>query len=135
MLTPVGTVLVGRTMAATAEGAATLLAWADQQTTGRGSCWWAWALDSARSHGVGLLRVLRAAREYILEALKPVTASRRRGGKSDGLDAIHATRAVLAADHLAVPAPMATGKSCGSCMSAAVTTVTLAPLPTTCFKS
>ena len=103
VLTPVGTVVAELTVAATAEGAATLLAWADQQTSGRGSGRRAWALDSARSHGVGLLRVLRAAREYILEAPKPATASRRRGGESDALDAVHAARAVLAADRLAVP--------------------------------
>jgi transposase len=103
VLTPVGTVVAELTVAATAEGAAILLAWADQQTSRLGSGRRAWALDSARSHGVGLLRVLRAEREYILEAPKPATARRRRGGKSDALDAVHAARAVLAADHIAVP--------------------------------
>jgi transposase len=49
------------------------------------------------------LRVLRAAGEDTLEAPKPATARRRRGGKSDALDAVHAARAVLAADHLATP--------------------------------
>jgi transposase len=102
-LTPVGTVLAELTVAATAEGAATLLAWADQQSSGLGSGRRVWALDSARSHGVGLLRVLRAAGEDAFEAPKPATARRRRGGKSDALDAVHAARAVLAADHLAVP--------------------------------
>jgi transposase len=102
-LTPVGTVLAELTVAATADGAATLLAWADQQTSGLGSGRRVWALDSARSHGVGLLRVLRAAGEDTLEAPKPATARRRRGGKSDALDAVHAARAVLAADHLATP--------------------------------
>jgi transposase len=102
-LTPVGTVLAELTVAATADGAATLLAWADQQTSGLGSGRRVWALDSARSHGVGLLRVLRAAGEDTLEAPKPATARRRRGGKSDALDAVHAARAVLAADHIAVP--------------------------------
>jgi transposase len=102
-LTPVGTVLAELTVAATPDGAATLLAWADQQSSGRGSGRRVWALDSARSHGVGLLRVLRAAGEDALEAPKPATARRRRGGKSDALDAVHAARAVLAADHLATP--------------------------------
>jgi transposase len=103
VLTPVGTVLAELTVAATADGAATLLAWADQQASGLGSGRRVWALDSARSHGVGLLRVLRAAGEDALEAPKPATARRRRGGKSDALDAAHAARAVLAADHLATP--------------------------------
>jgi transposase len=103
VLTPVGTVLAELTVAATADGAATLLAWAIEQTNGLGSGRRAWALDSARSHGVGLLRVLRAAGEDTVEAPKPTTARRRRAGKSDALDAVHAARAVLAADHLATP--------------------------------
>lgn len=103
VVTPVGTVLAELTVAATADGAATLLAWAGEQTHRLGSSRRAWALDGARAHGVGLLRVLRAAGEETLEAPKPATARRRRGGKSDALDAVHAARAVLAADHLATP--------------------------------
>ncbi|GIJ30840.1 IS110 family transposase [Micromonospora qiuiae] len=90
-------------MPATADGAGVLLAWAGRQTTALGTGRRAWALDGARCHGVGLLRVLRAAGEYVLEAPKPATGRRRRGGKSDALDAVHAARAVLAADHLATP--------------------------------
>jgi transposase len=103
VLTPVGTVLAELTVAATADGAATLLAWAGQQAGRHGTGRRVWALDSARSHGVGLLRVLRAAGEEALEAPKPATARGRRGGKSDALDAVHAARAVLAADHPATP--------------------------------
>jgi transposase len=103
VLTPVGTVLAEVTVAATVDGAEILLAWADEQTSGLGSGRRAWALDGARSHGVGLLRALRAAGETTLEAPKPATARRRRRGKSDALDAVHAARAVLAADHLATP--------------------------------
>ncbi|MFY1616490.1 IS110 family transposase [Micromonospora sp. WMMD736] len=101
--TPVGTVLAEITVPATADGAAVLLAWARQQTSVLGTGRRAWALDGARCHGVGLLRVLRAAGEDVLEAPKPATGRRRRGGKSDALDAVHAARAVLAADHVAVP--------------------------------
>ncbi|MGW5561788.1 IS110 family transposase [Micromonospora sp. NPDC003944] len=101
--TPVGTVLAEITVPATADGAADLLAWAGRQTTVLGTGRRAWALDGARCHGVGLLRVLRAAGEDVLEAPKPATGRRRRGGKSDALDAVHAARAVLAADHIAVP--------------------------------
>jgi hypothetical protein len=57
-LTPVGTVLAELTVAATADGTAVLLAWADQQTSRLGTGRRVWALDSARSHGVGLLRAL-----------------------------------------------------------------------------
>ncbi|WP_433304307.1 transposase [Actinoplanes sp. CA-030573] len=88
VLTPVGTVVAELTVAATAEGAATLLAWAEQQTSGRGSGRRAWALDSARSHGVGLLRIspgrprrrfdtLLADKGYDSEAFRH--ACRRRG--------------------------------------------------------
>ncbi|WP_433495709.1 IS110 family transposase [Micromonospora sp. CA-248089] len=101
--TPVGTVLAEITVPATADGAAVLLAWAGRQTTGLGTGRRAWALDGARCHGVGLLRVLRAAGEDVLEAPKPAAGRRRRGGKSDALDAVHAARAVLAADHVATP--------------------------------
>ncbi|WP_431875634.1 IS110 family transposase [Micromonospora marina] len=103
VLTAVGAVLAEITVPATDEGAGVLLAWAGRQTTGLGTGRRAWALDGARSHGVGLLRVLRAAGEYVLEAPKPTAGRRRRGGKSDALDAVHAARGVLAADHVAIP--------------------------------
>ncbi|GAB3066489.1 IS110 family RNA-guided transposase [Micromonospora schwarzwaldensis] len=103
VLTAVGTVLAEITVPATDEGAGVLLAWAGRQTIMLGAGRRAWALDGARSHGVGLLRVLRAAGEYVLEAPKPVAGRRRRGGKSDALDAVHAARGVLAADHVATP--------------------------------
>ncbi|MDI5940621.1 MULTISPECIES: IS110 family transposase [unclassified Micromonospora] len=103
VLTPVGTVLTEITVPATNDGAAVLLAWAGRQTSGLGTGRRAWALEGARCHGVGLLRVLRAAGEYVLEAPKPTTGRRRRGGKSDALDAVHAARGVLAADHVATP--------------------------------
>lgn len=103
VVSPVGSVLAELTVAATADGAATLLAWADQQTRGLGTGRRVWALDGARCHGVGLLRALRAAGQTTLEAPKPAATSRRRGGKSDALDAVHAARAVLAADHVATP--------------------------------
>ncbi|AXO35908.1 IS110 family transposase [Micromonospora sp. B006] len=103
VLTAVGTVLAEITVPATNDGAAVLLAWAQQQSSTLGTGRRAWALDGARCHGVGLLRVLRAADEYVLEAPKPAAGRRRRGGKSDTLDAVHAARGVLAADHVATP--------------------------------
>ena len=103
VLTPVGTVLAEITVPATDEGAGVLLAWAGRQTSMRATGRRAWALDGARCHGVGLLRVLRAAGEDVLEAPKPVAGRRRRGGKSDALDAVHAARGVLAADHVVTP--------------------------------
>jgi transposase len=101
--TPVGTVVAEITVPATVDGAGVLLAWAARHTNATGKDRRVWALDGARCHGVGLLRVLRAAGEDVLEAPKPAAGHRRRGGKSDALDAAHAARAVLAADHVASP--------------------------------
>lgn len=103
VVSPVGSVLAELTVPATTDGVAALLAWACQHTDKLGTGRRAWALDSARSHGVGLLRALRAADETVFEAPKPTASARRRGGKSDSLDAAHAARAVLAADHTATP--------------------------------
>ena len=103
VLTPVGTVLAELTVPATAQGAAALRAWAEQQTSRLGTGRRAWAIDGTRSHGIGLSRALQTAGETVLEAPKPAATTRRRGGKSDALDAVHAARAVLAADHVATP--------------------------------
>ena len=103
VVSPVGSVLAELTVSATADGVASLLAWAGEHTDRLGSGRRAWALDSARSHGVGLLRALRTADETVFEAPKPAATARRRGGKSDSLDAVHAARAVLAAEHTATP--------------------------------
>ncbi|GAA0481663.1 IS110 family transposase [Actinoplanes capillaceus] len=103
VVTAVGTVLAELTVPATAEGAAMLLAWADERTAPIGTGRQAWAIDGTRAHGIGLTRALNAAGRSVLEAPKPAATVRRRGGKSDALDAIHAARAVLAADHQATP--------------------------------
>jgi transposase len=101
VVSPVGTVLGELTVPATAEGAAALMLWAGRQSSGTGRR--VWAVDGTRAHGIGLSRLLHTAGETVLEAPKPTTAARRRGGKSDALDAVHAARAVLAADHHATP--------------------------------
>ena len=61
------------------------------------------ALDGARSHGIGLTRHLRAAGQTLIEAARIKGVTRRRGGKSDALDAIHVARTALAALHIATP--------------------------------
>lgn len=62
-----------------------------------------WSVEGTRSHGQGLARHLRSAGHTVFEAPKPVAGSRRRGGKSDPIDAVHAARAVLATDRHATP--------------------------------
>src|SRR5882757_9606984 len=49
-----------------------------------------WAVEGARSHGVGLTRALAAAGQRVIEAPKPQRARRRSGGKSDSADALAA---------------------------------------------
>jgi transposase len=102
VVTPVGTVLAELTVPATPDGAARLQAWAGQHTTRLGHRR-VWAIDGTRAHGIGLTRALLTAGETVLEAPKPAKGRRRRGGKSDALDAAHAARAVLATDHTATP--------------------------------
>jgi transposase len=55
-----------------------------------------WAVEGSRSHGHGLTRHLRTGGQQVIEAPTPPVTSRRRGGKSDALDAVHAARAALA---------------------------------------
>jgi transposase len=100
VLTALGAVVAQLTVPADADGVAQLITWADQHT-GSGSR--AWVVDGARSHGIGLTRHLRAAGHSLIEAARVKGATRRRGGKSDALDAIHVARTALAAPHLATP--------------------------------
>lgn len=100
VLTAVGIVLDQVTVASDPSGHARLLAWAGQHTQGLPH---AWVIDGARSHGIGLTRYLREAGEEVIEAPRVAGQARRRGGKSDALDAIHVARAALAAPHVATP--------------------------------
>jgi transposase len=101
VLTVVGVVLDQLTVTSDPSGHARLLAWAGQHTQGLRH---AWVIDGARSHGVGLTRYLREAGKEVIEAPREAgQARRRRGGKSDALDAIHAARTALAAAHVADP--------------------------------
>jgi transposase len=59
-------------------------------------------VEGTRSHGAGLLRVLRAAGQHVIEAPRASRKSRR-GGKSDPLDAIAAGRAALGSHSQAQP--------------------------------
>jgi hypothetical protein len=88
------------TVEATPDGYAELLAWATRQTPGPRLVW---AVEGCRSHGTGLLRVLLAGGQQVVEAGRPQRASRRPGGKSDPADARLAVRTALAAAHHAQP--------------------------------
>ena len=83
------------------DGYTRLLAWAGEHLPADQRVFW--AVEGTRAHGHGLTRVLQAAGQQVVEAVPPVRGSRRRGGKSDRLDAIHAARTALVNDHPATP--------------------------------
>ncbi|MFK3979580.1 IS110 family transposase [Micromonospora sp. NPDC050397] len=97
----VGRVLADITVTTDPDGLTRLLTFADDHTPAGHQR--LWAVEGTRSHGQGLHRLLHAAAETVVEAAKPVTANRRRGGKSDSADALHAARACLATTHPATP--------------------------------
>lgn len=106
VVSAVGAVLAQVQVSADPGGCARLLDWANAHATGPRMLW---AVDGTRAHGVGLTRLLRAAGARVVEAPKPVTGRRRRGGKSDALDAVAAARAVLAASAEKVSDPRGDG--------------------------
>ncbi|MEU1238719.1 IS110 family RNA-guided transposase [Micromonospora aurantiaca (nom. illeg.)] len=98
-----GGVLAQVTVSTDPDGLSRLLAFAVAHTPPQGRR--LWAVEGTRSHGQGLCRLLTAADEPVCEAPKPPAAARRRGGKSDQLDAVAAAHTVLAlpAERIAVP--------------------------------
>ena len=100
MLSAAGAVLAELTVDADDAGAAVLSAWATNQAGGLRR---QWVIDGARSHGIGLTRFLLTAGETVLDAARIPGSARRRGGKSDRLDAIAVARIALSAEHVATP--------------------------------
>jgi transposase len=99
VLSPVGAVLADLTVATTPAGLAGQLAFATGHAAGPRP---AWVVEGTRSHGAGLLRVLRAAGQHVIEGPR-ASRKNRRGGKSDPLDAIAAGRAALGSHGQAQP--------------------------------
>jgi transposase len=62
----------------------------------------AWAIEGCGSHGAGLAAALDGTGHLVIEADRPKKA-RRRGGKSDQIDAVRAARQALAAPDPAQP--------------------------------
>ena len=100
LLDRLGRHLATITVPADPRGCAMLLAWARKQAPGPRL---AWAVEGTRSHGLGLVRVLRSNGQPVVEAGRPARASKRPGGKSDPADALRAARDALAASKLAQP--------------------------------
>lgn len=93
LVEPSGRETASVTVEATADGYAELLTYAAQKAPGPRLVW---AVEGCRSHGVGLLRVLLAAGQQVVEASRPQRATRRPGGESDPADALLAARTALA---------------------------------------
>ncbi len=91
-----GGVLAQTRIETTPAGLARLLAWARTHVPAGQPM--LWAIEGSRSHGHGLTRYLQTAGQRVVEAAKPVTAARRRAGKSDTLDAVHAARTTLSVE-------------------------------------
>jgi transposase len=96
--TATGGVLDQITVAATAEGYAQLVDFADEHAARR-----AWAIEGTGGHGAGLARHLGTREELVVELDRPQRAQRRHGAKSDPLDAIRAAREALARPRLGTP--------------------------------
>jgi transposase len=88
------------TVEASPRGYGDLLAWALDHAPGPRVVW---AVEGCRSHGAGLVRLLQAAGQRVIEAGRPARAGRRPGGKSDPADARLAARGALSAAHPAQP--------------------------------
>ena len=112
------------TVEASPDGYAELLAWAVRQAPGPRLVW---AVEGCRSHGAGLVRVLLAAGQTVVEAGRPERVGRRPGGKSDPADARLAARTALAAPIMLSHAATATGKRYASCSLPATTPTPPAP--------
>jgi len=87
-----------RTVAATQAGYEELLDFAAHHRGRR-----AWAIEGTSSYGAGLSALLAARGEEVIEIDSPRRAKRRRGAKSDAIDAVRAARDALGQHRHAAP--------------------------------
>ncbi|WP_203338802.1 IS110 family transposase [Nocardioides limicola] len=97
-----GGVIEDLTIAATGQGYAELVEWADDLAGEHGTLR-AWAIEGTGSHGAGLARYLRERGEVVIELDRPERAKRRNGAKSDPLDAVRAAREALSRTRVGTP--------------------------------
>jgi transposase len=98
VLDGVGQALGERTIAADRRGYAELVRWIGELGEGV-----VVGIEGAGSFGAGLCEHLLASGISVVEVERPKRAARRRGGKSDRIDALLAAKRVLAGDGLAQP--------------------------------
>jgi transposase len=97
-----GAVLDQVVVAATSEGYAELVAFADQVGEEHAALR-AWAIEGTGSHGRGLSVHLRGHEELVVELDRPERAMRRGGVKSDPADAIRAAREAISRARVGTP--------------------------------
>lgn len=97
-----GGVLAEITIAATAEGYAELVGFADV-VAAEHMALRAWAIEGTASHGRGLAVHLDGLEELVVELDRPERAQRRGGVKSDPEDAIRAAREAIARKRIGTP--------------------------------
>ena len=90
----------------TTDGFTEVVGWATELATGPRVVF---AVEGTRSHGQALAQFLTRAGLDVVEVERPARAGRRRGGKSDPLDARAAAHAVLRLDAAKLPSPRADG--------------------------
>ena len=83
-------------VAATSDGYARLLEWAENAAAGRPV---AWAIEGTRHYGLGLARYLAGNGHRVAEIDATRHVGKRRAGKSDPIDAVRAARELLARPH------------------------------------
>lgn len=93
-----GAVVFEATVAASSDGYAQTLSFANAHASGRR----AFAIEGSGSFGAGLTRYLTGRGERVLEVGR-VRRERRSGGKTDALDAVRAARSVLGLERPAIP--------------------------------
>jgi transposase len=93
-----GAVLDELTVSTTVEGYRDLVDLADAHSPLR-----VWAIEGTGGHGAGLARYLAHGQEVVHELDRPERAKRRRGAKSDPLDAVRAAREALSRLLLGTP--------------------------------
>jgi transposase len=93
-----GAVVEHSTEPTDSDGYAALVAMADRHAALR-----VWAVEGSGGYGAGLVRLLTARGEIVVELDRPNRPNRRNGAKSDPLDAARTAREALSRDHLAQP--------------------------------
>ena len=99
VVVPTGALVAQRSVAATADGYAAALRFADEFAPGRRL----WAIEGAGHYGAGFARHLTARNEIVHESARSTRGERRLRGKDDHLDATRAARSVIGAGTRATP--------------------------------